>query len=165
MRLLLLTFVLSLVGCGASFIADAPRPNISATASPNVSPILNGVCENLDSLEVRTKEEANRTVSVTLDGTLIKAIDVPRQIVSGVMGFSLNWAKTTKEGFEISIEYGSRYYFDKRLIFECIKDGFYLTKIHVESFDKHNPSKWTNKTIAVKPAVSLSKFDVMDYTN
>ena len=55
-------------------------------------------------------------------------------------GFALDEAKKTKTGFEISVEYGSRYYYHKRFIFICKRQRFYLSKVIVDSFDKVNPA-------------------------
>src|SRR4030095_9323644 len=46
-----------------------------------------------------------------------------------VNGCALDEAKKTKSGFEISVEYGSRYYYHKRFIFICKRQKFYLNKV------------------------------------
>lgn len=167
MKWLPIILVLSLVSCSSPITPDSTPTNTSAS-TPSLllgERALTVDCGNLDLLEVTTVDEEKRSVNISVGGLLLRAINVPRQIESGISGFSLDWAKKTQEGFEISFEYGSRYYFSKRLIFECRKDDFYLTKIHVESFDKHNPSKWTKKTVVVKPPVPLGEFDLMKYTD
>jgi len=78
-------------------------------------------------------------------------------------GFALNWAKKTKGGFEIAVEYGSRIYYAKRFMFICRDHEFYLSKIGVESFDKQNPEKWSRKVIRVRPNVPLEKFSITDF--
>jgi len=78
-------------------------------------------------------------------------------------GFALDEARKTKTGFEISVEYGSRYYYHKRFIFICKRHKFYLRKVIVDSFDKHNPEHWWTKVIRVKPILPLEKFFLDDF--
>jgi hypothetical protein len=73
-------------------------------------------------------------------------------------GFALNWAKKRKDGFEILVEYGSRFYYAKRFNFICKQHKFYLSKITVDSFDKFNPEKGHTRIIRVKPHLPLEKF-------
>ena len=149
MKYILALMLLVCVGCGSKFADKAVSKDLEDEAPPVVN------CGDQDDLDVAVVDGENRVVNIAVGGKLLKTIEVP--------GFSLGEARKTKEGFDISIEYGSRYYFSKRLMFECKKDGFYLTKIKVESFDKTNPSKWTNKTVMVKPPVSLRDFQLMKY--
>ena len=108
--------------------------------------------------EVRDPTNAVRIVS---DGTVLHAIKLPT--VDDVNGFGFDWAKKTKEGFEIAIEYGSIIYYGKRFIFICRNNNFYLSKIRVDSFDKHNPEKWSKKVTQVKPNLPLEKFSITDF--
>ncbi len=78
-------------------------------------------------------------------------------------GFAFDGAKKTKDGFEISIEYGSVIYYHKTFMFTCRQHKFYLSKIRVDSFDKHNPEKWSKKVIRVRPNLPLEKFSVTDF--
>jgi len=149
MKYILALMLLVCVGCGSKFADKAVSKDLEDEAPPVVN------CGDQDDLDVAVVDGENRVVNIAVGGKLLKTIEVP--------GFSLGEARKTKEGFEISIEYGSRYYFSKELMFECTKDGFYLTRIKVESFDKANPSKWTNKTVMVKPPVSLRDFQLMKY--
>ena len=78
-------------------------------------------------------------------------------------GFALDEAKTTKTGFEISVEYGSRYFYHKRFVFICKQHRFYLTRVFVDSFDKHNTQHWWKKVVRVKPALPLERFLLDDF--
>jgi hypothetical protein len=78
-------------------------------------------------------------------------------------GFAFNGAKKTKDGFEMSIEYGSVIYYAKTFTFICRQHKLYLTKIRVESFNKHNPEKWSRKVVRVQPKVPLEKFSITDF--
>ena len=72
-------------------------------------------------------------------------------------------AKKTKDGFEISIEYGTRIFYHKTFVFICRQHKFHLSRIRVDSFDRHNPAKWSKKVIRVRPNVPLEKFSVTDF--
>ena len=78
-------------------------------------------------------------------------------------GFGFNWAKKTKEGFEISIQHGSVIFYEKTFIFVCTQHKFYLSKIRVDSFDRHHPQKWNRKVIRVRPNLPLEKFFITDF--
>ncbi len=78
-------------------------------------------------------------------------------------GFALDEAKTTKTGFEVSVEYGSVVYYHKRFVFICKQHRFYLTRVFVDSFDKHNPEHWWKKAVRVRPALPLEKFLLNDF--
>jgi thiol-disulfide isomerase/thioredoxin len=78
-------------------------------------------------------------------------------------GFALNYAKKTKSGFEISVEYGSRYYYNKSFIFICKQQKFYLIRVIVDSFDKQNPEHWRKKVVRLNPALPLEKFLLDDF--
>jgi len=118
-------------------------------------------CDDSTSYEVNVVEDEirqARNVVLLVDGKPQNVVQLPNQ--TEVNGYALNWAKKTKEGIEISVEYGSRYYFDKRFFFECKKGEFHLTKIKVESFDKHKPDVWTNDEIKIKPSIPLADFKI-----
>jgi hypothetical protein len=110
-------------------------------------------------VEVRNRE-ANH-VNIVRGGKVLWSIRLLRGIERN--GFGFNWAKKTKEGFEISVEYGSRYYYGKRFNFICKRHKFYLSKITVDSFDKAAPEKWNTKVIRVKPNLPLEEFLIDDF--
>jgi hypothetical protein len=92
------------------------------------------------------------------------AIRIPTY--SDANGFSLRSAEKTKEGFEITIEYGTRYYYQKQFDFICKEGDFYLYKVKVESFDKFDPASrenWDRKEIEIKPNLPVGKFSIFDY--
>ena len=121
-------------------------------------------CDDPSRYEVEVVFDQDRkanNIVLVVGGKPRNIVKLPNQ--SEVNGYALNWAKKTKEGIEISVEYGSRYYFGKRFLFDC-KDGeFYLTRFNVESFDKYKPDKWTNKEVRVRPAVPLGDFEITKY--
>jgi hypothetical protein len=92
------------------------------------------------------------------------AIKVPTD--SNAQNFSLRSTEKTKEGFEITIEYGTRYYYKKQFNFVCKEGDFYLYKMKVESFDKFDPvsrEKWDRKEVKVEPNLPIEKFSIFDY--
>ena len=78
-------------------------------------------------------------------------------------GFAFDGVKKTKDGFELAIEYGSRFFYRKNFVFVCRNNNFYLTEIGVDTFDKHNPKKWSRKVIRVRPKLPLEKFAIYDF--
>jgi len=101
------------------------------------------------------------SVNIVRDGTVLHTIKLLTE--RDVPGFSFDGAKKAKRGFEISIEYGTRIYYQKTFVFLCRQHKFYLSKIRVESFDKRNPEKWSRKVVSVQPNVRLEKFSVTDF--
>jgi hypothetical protein len=92
------------------------------------------------------------------------AIKIPTD--SDAQNFVLNSTEKTKEGFEITIEYGTRYYYKKQFNFVCKEGDFYLYKMKVESFDKFDPvsrKKWDRKEVKVEPNLPIEKFSIFDY--
>ena len=147
--------------------------NLAATidnnvASPSSTPTDSSNefrCEELDKFEISTVDDPPRRVeniNLIVSGKIRNTIIMPND--SEVGGFALDWAKKTKRGFEVSIEYGSRYYFAKRFIFICKKNDFFLDRIKIQSFDKAEPEKWTKKDVKVKPMIPVSQFSITDYT-
>lgn len=108
-------------------------------------------------------------VSIMQGEKVLKTIKLPGE--SEVNGFSLGWAKKTKAGFEIAIDYGTRIYYHKRFVFICKQRRFYLSRVIVESFDKLEPVKtksgWEfrikTKVIKVSPNLPLEKFIIDNY--
>jgi hypothetical protein len=113
-------------------------------------------------LVVEYKDDDSKIVNIKEGDTITKTINLPNQ--SEVNGFSLNWAKETKEGFEISIEYGSRLYYQKDFGFICKQNNFYLSEVKIATFDKHNPeSSWKERSRIIKPELPLEKFLITDF--
>lgn len=105
-----------------------------------------------------------RILNIVVGDEVKTAIKIPTD--SDAMGFSLSSTEKTKEGFEITIEYGSRYYYQKQFNFICKEDNFYLYKVKIESFDKNDPESmdnWDKKEIQIKPNLPIEKFSLFDY--
>jgi hypothetical protein len=106
-------------------------------------------------------EPGTHSVNIVRDGGVLHTIKLLSDVERN--GFGFEGVKKTSQGFEISIEYGSVIYYHKALIFVCRQHKFYLSKIKVDSFNKHNPEKWSKKVIRVRPSVPLEKFFITDY--
>jgi hypothetical protein len=108
-------------------------------------------------------EPGTNSVKILSSGTVLHTIELPTG--ESLNGFAFDGVKKTSQGFEISIEYGSVIYYHKAFVFICRRHKFYLSKIKVDSFNKHNPEKWSKKVIRVRPSVPLGKFFITDYMN
>lgn len=105
-----------------------------------------------------------KILNVVVGDEIRAAIKVPTD--SDAMGFSLKATEKTKEGFKVTIEYGSRYYYKKQFYFICKEGGFYLHRVIVESFDKNDPesmNNWDRKEVKIKPNLPIEKFSIFDY--
>jgi hypothetical protein len=105
-------------------------------------------------------EPGTHAVNIVRDGKVLYTIKLLTDLEQN--GFGFDGVKKTKEGFEISIEYGSVIFYHKTFIFTCRQHKFYLSKIGVDSFNKHHPGKWSKKVIRVRPKVPLEKFKITD---
>lgn len=113
-------------------------------------------------LVVEYQGNSSKVINIKSGDTVIKTINLPTQ--NEMNGFSLNWAKEIDEGFEISIEYGSRLYYQKDFGFTCKQNEFYLSKVRTTTFDKHNPeNSWKEYSKPIKPNLPLENFIVSDY--
>jgi len=127
-----------------SFILGAPTWNshrLAAVQNPKTvitdsSPSFDCAAPNAYSVAEVWKQEA-RYVDIKQGDKVLGSI----RIFTGVErnGFALDEAKKTQTGFEISVEYGSVIYYHKVFVFICRQHKFYLSKIKVDSFNKHNP--------------------------
>ena len=132
-----------------SLIAGYPADN-SRCGEPN------GYSVDVVRDQIREADDVN----IMQGGRILKAINLPGQEVNG---FSLISAKKTKAGFEFSIEYGSVNYYHKQFIFICRRNRFYLARVIVDSFNKHNPEKWHKKVTRVNPNLPLENFKVTNF--
>ena len=110
---------------------------------------------------VEGRDARSNDVVIEQDSKVLWSIRLPTGAERN--GSALDWAKKTKEGFELSVEYGSRYYYHKRFVFLCKRDKFYLSEVIVDSFDKVNPEHRRKKTVKVKPSFPIEKFYIDDF--
>ena len=168
--LLLLSLFL---GCSTHSSPEITRstneiPRVSANNSPaDRSSIDNEGSKPLDCADPRgySLEEGTipdtHTVNIVRDGTVLHTIKLLTEIERP--GFGFDGAKKTKDGFEISVQYGTRIFYAKTFVFICRQHRFYLSKIRVESFDRQNPAKQSRKVTNVRPNVPLEQFSITDF--
>lgn len=108
------------------------------------------------------KDEEYNLINIKQDGVTTNVIKLPTGLSK--IGFALNFAKKTNDGFLFSIEYGSRFYYEKEFYFGCKRGGFYLTKVIVRTHDQGDPEESPKDlTMRVHPAVPLDRFLITDY--
>jgi len=112
------------------------------------------------SVEEGTKP-GTHPVNIVREGRVLHTIELPTGETRN--GFGFDGVRKTSQGFEISIEYGSVIYYHKAFVFICRQHTFYLNRIKVDSFNKHNPEKWSKKVVRVRPKVPLEKFFITDF--
>ena len=167
----LFSFLLSLSSCAS--LSETVRTSTTNQPvqvsnldrfTPTTSTVV--LCDDSDSYAVDVVDDEARqarNVVLLVAGKPKNVVQLPNG--TEINGYALNWAKKTEDGLEISVEYGSRIYFDKRFLFECRNGEFHLTRIKVESFDKQKPDVWTNKEVKVKPSIPLADFKIKNYLN
>jgi hypothetical protein len=109
--------------------------------------------------EYSERERKNvRRLNISQNGTTKKTINSPEYTF-------IRKSVKTKQGFEISIEYGSRYYYEKRFNFICKQKSFYLNQVKTTTFDKANPEiSWKEYNKAIKPSLKLENFLIDEFT-
>ncbi len=101
--------------------------------------------------------ESARSLNIAVDKTIIKTINSPDYVF-------MDAVEKTREGFEISVEYGSRYKYKKQFNFICKQGKFYLTKTKTTYFDGANPeTTWKVYSKVIKPNLQLEKFLIDDF--
>src|SRR5262245_25868071 len=119
-------------------------------------------CSNPNGYNVEPgKEPGMNSVKILSSGTVLHTIELPTGVTRN--GFAFDGVRKTSQGFEISVEYGSVIYYHKAFVFICRQHTFYLNRIKVDSFNKHNPEKWSKKVVRVRPKVPLEKFFITDF--
>lgn len=98
----------------------------------------------------------NQHIILAEGNTIRRTVKMPTD--SDAPNFSLDRFGETKNGFEIAVEYGSKYYYRKSFNFVCENDEFYFDKVGVEKFEKNNPSKITRKDVKMNPKEPLERF-------
>lgn len=130
---------------------EAQRPNVHKKRRATL---------RCDDFSVQDDPEMN-VVRIVRRGKIVHSIKLLTDAERN--GFGFDGSKKTTAGFELGIEYGSVIYYHKEFVFICRDHKFYLSKIRVESFNKHNPEKWTRRVIRVRPNVPLERFSLTDF--
>lgn len=112
-------------------------------------------------LDLKDIDKYFRRILLLRDGVSIDTLcDLQQEDYNG---FAVNWIKENKNGFEISVEYGSRIYFHKVFYFFYKRHSFFLSKISVKRFDKFKPEKSILRSVILKRPVCVDKFDLAKY--
>lgn len=154
------------------FSACDKIPGTNTSTQPEMSTTAGKVTHIDQRLDLVCGESDFRMFRVALEGggdavTMFKGADevrterLPNQ--SEVKKFKLDPLRKTDDGFELSAEYGDRYYHTKRFIFECEEGEFRLVKIRSERFDTKNPSRLSNRETSVKPKTPWAEFGLRLY--
>lgn len=103
--------------------------------------------------DIENFESNTRKIDITVNGKLKQTIELPTQ--SDFNGFAVNSLKADSKGFALSVEYGSRFYYNKIFHFTYKNNFFCLDKISALSFDKQHPQqiKKYTKNIGLQDAV------------
>lgn len=110
----------------------------------------------------RVRESDSNLIRILQSDVVVAAIKLPTG--QDINGFSVNFVREIDEGFLFSVEYGSRYYFEKTFFFECRNGKFFLFRMKVRTHDQADPERTSKEQIVkVDPAVPLENFDIWDY--
>lgn len=101
-------------------------------------------------------KNGNEYIVLAEDNTIRRTVQMPDK--SDAANFSLDHFGETKNGFEIAVEYGDKYYYHKSFDFVCEKGDFYFNKVGVEKLEKNNPGKITRKDVKMNPKEPLERF-------
>jgi len=163
--------VTNVTGCSASNFAvvTAAEPVLSPSrvAIPTPQTSAKVICgkTQYDLLQVESVErQASDVKLVRDDSTVVKVIQMPNQ--SEYQGFAIDWVKPSKNGFQISIEWGTRIFHHIDFDFDCKKTGFYLSTITHETFDKHYPENeklYKTRIKKIIPLLPIEKFAVRNF--
>ena len=139
---------------------DLPSLNRVNSNSPNSFTPVTTMCKDF---QVETSRERDRNlINIITSNGNISSITLPTGGEKN--GFALNFAKKTRDGFLFSIEYGSRFYYEKEFYFVCKKSAFYLTSVMVRSHDQADPESSSKESkVNISPKVALDKFNIDDF--
>lgn len=144
--------------------SNTEEPALSTTAGKAVH-----ISQRLD-LECGGKDYRVMRIDLEKGGeavTMFKGADEVRtELLPGqgdIKKFKLDPLRKTDKGFEMSMEYGGRYYHSRRFEFECGDGGFRLVKMKSDRFDTNNPARISKKNTLVKPSVPFERFGLRLY--
>ncbi len=170
----LISFVLLSVCCNSKSPEISDRNSVTIAELSNINSDANYKVSNFENhrefncgndrnyrLEIVREREFN-AVKVINNDEVVWVIKTPTGVTKN--GFALNYARRIGNGFSVSIEYGSRFYYGKQFDFVCRKNHFYLTEITVNYHDQADPAN-TGKTVrkSITPNVPLEDFTITDY--
>jgi hypothetical protein len=136
-------------------------------------------CSNVNEYRFVQVESTNRKadwdpltpkdLNIVVGEKVIAKIELPR-VDAEAKNFSLNYAKQTKAGFEIKVDWGgSLDHYEIRFNFKCKEKSFYLYEVQKISFSTTKPDSGTfwdkekTKVTKIEPNLPIEKFVMIDY--
>ena len=142
--------------------SDEPELMTSVGKVARISQTVGLKCVNSDYRLMRVRlESGQEALTLFRTGAEVGTERLPTD--SEVKKFQLDPLKKTANGFEISVEYGDRYYHTKIFEFECEKGEYLLKKFRSERFDTQNPGRVSKKSSAVNPPSTFDRFGLRIY--
>lgn len=80
-----------------------------------------------------------------------------------VANFFVDGIRDDKQGFQISLEYGTRFFYNKVFYFKYYNNSFYLYQIKIDNFDKVNPEIWKTKIKKITPNIKVTNLNLEQY--
>jgi|SRR5688572_12112508 len=150
-------------------VATAADPSVVVTPTPD--PRITGavkikcMAENLEVQEFRNARPSQDEIRIVRpDGTILHSLRMPS--VDDFQNFAPGPLTSRIDGFDFSVDWGSRIYHEVTFRFACNEAELRLSTIKHSTFDKHDPendAKYTNRTIAVTPNLSIREVVVGDF--
>jgi len=162
--LLVVTALLLFSACDQIPGGSKSEPKMTTTAGQvvRIDQRLDLECGGVDFRLFRVALEGGKDAVTLFKGpneTRTEILPAPNEVKK----FKLDPLRKTENGFEMSMEYGDRYYHAKRFEFECDEGEFVLAKMKSERFDTKNPSRISRKESAVKPRTTWERFGLRLY--
>ena len=111
-------------------------------------------------VDIKNHQTDKRVLKLVKDDIVIQTLPMFTQ--DDYNGFSVNWIRPTRSGFELSLQYGSIIYFCKVFQFYYKNNNFYLNRIKTVTFNKAKPQKLKTEITKV-PDIALSKLRLSSY--
>lgn len=132
--------------------SDLANSGLEKSAVKKLTPKCGGKTYNI----LIADKNGNQSIVFAEGNNIRRNVKMPTQ--TDAANFSLDHFGETKNGFEIAVEYGSKYYYRKSFNFVCENGEFFFDKVAIERFEKNNPSKITKKDVRMNPKEPLERF-------
>ena len=137
--------------------SDLANSGLEKSAVKTLSPKCGGKTYSI----LIAEKGGNQSIVFAEGNTIRRTVKMPTE--TDAPNFSLDRFAETKNGFEIAVEYGSKYFYRKSFEFVCEKNDFYFDKVGVEKFEKDKPENITRKEIKLNPKEPLERFSFTGY--
>ena len=150
-------------------VVSAADPSVVVTATPD-SRVTGAVKIKCKAEELEVQEFRNAGPNrdeiriVRPGGTILYTLKMPS--VDDFQNFGTGPLVPSNDGFDVSVDWGSRIYHEVTFSFACREDELRLSTIKHSTLDKHDPendAKSANRTISVKPDLSMRDVVVGDF--